>query len=160
MERPYLKRRLTAVLLADVVGYSRLMSADEDGTHIRLVDCIKNLFEPTVALHEGRLVRSKGDGFLVEFDSAVNAVSCAVDIQRGLAALDDGSAGDRKLQLRIGINSGDVIVDQNDIYGNSVNIAARLEVGGTWWDIHHQGRLRTVARAPRTFLRGCRGSVG
>jgi adenylate cyclase len=127
MERPHLKRRLTAVLLADVVGYSRLMSADEDGTHIRLANCVKNLIEPTVALHEGRLVRSKGDGFLVEFDSAVNAVSCAVDIQRGLAALDDGSAGDRKLQLRIGINSGDVIVDQNDIYGNSVNIAARLE---------------------------------
>jgi adenylate cyclase len=103
------------------------MSADEDGTHIRLADCVKNLIEPTVALHEGRLVRSKGDGFLVEFDSAVNAVNCAVDIQRGLAALDDGSAGDRKLQLRIGINSGDVIVDETDIYGNSVNIAARLE---------------------------------
>jgi TolB-like protein len=79
-----------------------------------------------VALHEGRLVRSKGDGLLVEFGSAVNAVNCAVDIQRGLAARDD-AVGDRKLELRIGINSGDVIVHENDVYGNSVNIAARLE---------------------------------
>ena len=127
MERLQLKRRLTAVLLADVVGYSRLMSVDEEGTHIRLADCVKALIEPTVALHEGRLVRSKGDGLLVEFDSAVNAVNCAVDIQRGLAARDDADDNDRKLELRIGINSGDVIVHENDIYGNSVNIAARLE---------------------------------
>ena len=127
MEGLHLKRRMTAVLLADVVGYSRLMSVDEEGTHIRLADCVKTLIEPTVALHEGRLVRSKGDGLLVEFDSAVNAVNCAVDIQRGLAARDDATAGDRKLELRIGINSGDVIVHENDIYGNSVNIAARLE---------------------------------
>jgi adenylate cyclase len=127
MERLQLKRRLTAVLLADVVGYSRLMNVDEEGTHVRLADCVKTLIEPTVALHEGRLVRSKGDGLLVEFDSAVNAVNCAVDIQRGLAARDDVGAGDRKLELRIGINSGDVIVHENDIYGNSVNIAARLE---------------------------------
>jgi adenylate cyclase len=126
MERVHLKRRLTAVLLADVVGYSRLMSLDEEGTHIRLADCVNSVIEPMVALHEGRLVRSKGDGFLAEFDSAVNAVNCAVDIQRGLAARGD-AASDRKLQLRIGINSGDVIVDEHDIYGNSVNIAARLE---------------------------------
>jgi class 3 adenylate cyclase/TolB-like protein len=126
MERVHLKRKLTAVLLADVVGYSRLMSVDEEGTHIRLADCVKSVIEPTVVLHEGRLVRSKGDGLLVEFDSAVNAVNCAVDIQLGLATHDD-AAGDRKLQLRIGINSGDVIVQENDVYGNSVNIAARLE---------------------------------
>jgi adenylate cyclase len=127
MEGLHLKRRLTAVLLADVVGYSRLMNVDEEGTHIRLADCVKTLIEPTVEQHEGRLVRSKGDGLLVEFDSAVNAVNCAIDIQRGLAARNDASSSDRKLQLRIGINSGDVIVHENDIYGNSVNIAARLE---------------------------------
>jgi adenylate cyclase len=126
MERSQLKRRLTAVLLADVVGYSRLMNVDEEGTHTRLADCVKALIEPTVALHGGRLVRSKGDAFLVEFDSAVNAVNCAVDIQRGLAARNNAD-DDGKLELRIGINSGDVIVDENDIYGNSVNIAARLE---------------------------------
>jgi class 3 adenylate cyclase/TolB-like protein/Tfp pilus assembly protein PilF len=127
MERLLLKRRLTAVLLADVVGYSRLMNVDEEGTHLRLADCFKELIEPVVALHEGRPVRSKGDGLLVEFDSAVNAVNCAVDIQRGLATRNTSTTDDSKLQLRIGINSGDVIVDENDIYGNSVNIAARLE---------------------------------
>jgi adenylate cyclase len=126
VERVHLKRRLTAVLLADVVGYSRLMSVDEEDTHIRLADCVSSVIEPMVALHEGRLVRSKGDGFLAEFDSAVNAVNCAVDIQRGLAAHGD-VASDRKLHLRIGINSGDVIVDEHDINGNSVTIAAPLE---------------------------------
>jgi adenylate cyclase len=126
MERVQLKRRLTAVLLADVVGYSRLMSVDEEGTHTRLADCVDRLIEPTVCAHQGRLTRKKGDGLLVEFDSAVDAVRCAVGIQRRLA---DAAAADsnRKLELRIGINSGDVIVDEHDIYGNSVNIASRLE---------------------------------
>src|SRR3984893_15412753 len=125
MERVQLKRRLTAVLLADVVGYSRLMSVDEEGTHTRLGDCIKHLIEPAVCAYRGRLARSKGDGLLVEFDSAVDAVRCAVDIQHRLA----DAAADRndKLELRIGINSGDVIVDEHDVYGNSVNIASRLE---------------------------------
>jgi adenylate cyclase len=126
MERVQLKRRLTAVLLADVVGYSRLMSIDEEGTHTRLADCVNRLVEPTVCAYRGRLTRKKGDGLLVEFDSAVDAVRCAVDIQRHLA---DAAAADssHKLELRIGINSGDVIVDEHDIYGNSVNIASRLE---------------------------------
>jgi adenylate cyclase len=106
MERVQLKRRLTAVLLADVVGYSRLMSVDEEGTHTRLGDCIKHLIEPAVCAYRGRLARSKGDGLLVEFDSAVDAARCAVDIQHRLADSND------KLELRIGINSGDVIVDQ------------------------------------------------
>jgi class 3 adenylate cyclase/TolB-like protein/Tfp pilus assembly protein PilF len=147
MERLHLKRRLTAVLLADVVGYSRLMNIDEEGTHIRLADCVKTVLEPTVALHEGRLVRSKGDGLLVEFDSAVNAVNCAIHIQRGLTARHDAAAGDRKLELRIGINSGDVIVDENDIYGNSVNIAARLEA------LAEPGGI-SVTAAVREQLRG------
>jgi adenylate cyclase len=125
MERVQLKRRLTAVLLADVVGYSRLMSVDEEGTHIRLGDCIKHLIEPIVCTYRGRLARSKGDGLLVEFDSAVDAVRCAVDIQHRLA--DAAANSDHKLELRIGINSGDVIVDEHDVYGNSVNIASRLE---------------------------------
>ena len=126
MERVQLKRRLTAVLLADVVGYSRLMSVDEEGTHTRLGDCIKHLIEPTVCAYRGRLARSKGDGLLVEFDSAVDAVRCAVEIQRHLV---DATSADNnhKLELRIGINSGDVIIDEHDVYGNSVNIASRLE---------------------------------
>lgn len=125
MERVQLKRRLTAVLLADVVGYSRLMSVDEEGTHSRLGDCIKHLIEPAVCAYRGRLARSKGDGLLVEFDSAVDAVRCAVDIQHRLA--EAAADGNHKLELRIGINSGDVIVDEHDVYGNSVNIASRLE---------------------------------
>ncbi|MGH7114084.1 MAG: adenylate/guanylate cyclase domain-containing protein, partial [Stellaceae bacterium] len=114
-----LKRRLTAVLLADVVGYSRLMSADEEGTHLRLADHVRILIEPAVLAHRGRLVRSMGDGMLVEFDSALEAVRCGVEIQRGLAAHNAPNV-ERPIQLRIGINTGDVIVDERDIYGNSI----------------------------------------
>ncbi len=127
MERPHLKRRLSAVMVADVVGYSRLMSVDEESTHLRLSDYIKNSIEPKISEHGGRLIRSAGDGLLVEFDSAVDAVYCALGIQHGLAEHDAGIAADRRLRLRIGINAGDVIADERDIYGNSVNIAARLE---------------------------------
>jgi adenylate cyclase len=125
MEHVQLKRRLTAVLLADVVGYSRLMSIDEEGTHTRLGNCVKHLIEPTVCAFRGRLTRKKGDGLLAEFDSAVDAVRCALEIQ---FRLGDATANDNhKLELRIGINSGDVIVDEHEVYGNSVNIAARIE---------------------------------
>src|ERR1700737_5519367 len=124
MEQVQLKRRLTAVLLAEVVGYSRLMSGDEEGTHIRLADCIKRLIEPTVSAYQGRLARSKGDGLLAEFDSAVDAVRCAIDIQRRLA--DATTDSNDKFELRIGINSGDVIVDEHDGYANSDTLAPRL----------------------------------
>lgn len=125
MERVHLNRRLTAVLLADVVGYSRMMSIDEEGTYARLGDCIKHLIEPAVSSYRGRLTRSRGDGLLMEFESAVDAVRCAVQIQNRLA--DASRDGGDKLELRMGINSGDVIFDEHDIYGNSVNIASRLE---------------------------------
>ena len=125
MEHVQLKRRLTAVLLADVVGYSRLMSVDEEGTHTRLGDCIKHLIEPTICDYRGRLTRKKGDGLLAEFDSAVDAVRCALEIQHRLG--DATADNNHKLELRIGINSGDVIVDEHEVYGNSVNIAARIE---------------------------------
>lgn len=127
MESAHLKRRLTAVLLADVVGYSRLMSVNEEETHVRLADYVKDLIEPKIAAHEGRLIRTMGDGFLAEFDSAADAVYCGLEIQEELARRDHGIDPDRRIQLRIGINTGDVIVDERDIYGNSVNIAARLE---------------------------------
>ncbi|MBR1229992.1 MULTISPECIES: adenylate/guanylate cyclase domain-containing protein [unclassified Bradyrhizobium] len=119
------KRRLMAVMLADVVSYSRMMSRSEDETHARFSTYVSELIAPTVKKHGGRLVRSMGDGLLVEFWSAVDAVRCALDIQRGLAERQSGDA--EKMQLRIGINTGDVLVDHRDIYGNSVNIAARLE---------------------------------
>jgi adenylate cyclase len=127
MERVHLKRRLTAILLADVVGYCRLMSVDEEGTHVQFANYVRDLIEPKVAEHCGRLIRSMGDGLLVEFDSAIDAVCCGLDIQDGLAEHHAGVEIDRRIQLRIGINTGDVIVDDRDIYGNSINIASRLE---------------------------------
>lgn len=127
MEAVHLKRRLTAVLIADVVGYSRLMSADEEGTHVLLSRYETDLIGPKVAEHGGRLMRSRGDGFLGEFDSAVDAVRCGVEIQRELAARNSSVDTDHRVQMRIGVNTGDVIVDDRDVYGNIVNIAARLE---------------------------------
>jgi TolB-like protein/class 3 adenylate cyclase/Tfp pilus assembly protein PilF len=126
VELPPLKRRLTAVLLADVVGYSRLMSLDEDGTHGRIARYVKELIDPTVAEYGGRPVRSMGDGMLVEFGSALDAVRCGLDIQQRLAERQNDSQTGR-IQLRIGINTGDVIADDRDIYGHSINITARLE---------------------------------
>jgi adenylate cyclase len=119
------RRRLTAVMLADVVNYSRMMSRSEDETHDRFAALARELIDPTIYIYNGRLVRSMGDGLLVEFTSSVDAVRCALDIQRGLAARQVNEPD--RMQLRIGINTGDVLVDQRDIYGNSVNIAARLE---------------------------------
>src|SRR5581483_848795 len=118
-------RRLAAVMLADVADYSRMMSRSEDETHARFMKHAGELIEPTIKNHRGHLVRSMGDGFLVEFASAVDAVHCGLDIQRGLAHRQMNEKD--PIQLRIGINTGDVLVDRQDIYGNSVNIAARLE---------------------------------
>lgn len=120
------QRRPMAVMLADVVDYSGMMSRSEDETHERFARHASELIEPTIAKYHGRLVRSMGDGILVEFSSALDAVRCALDIQSGLAARQAGEKKD-PIQLRIGINFGDVLVDERDIYGNSVNIAARLE---------------------------------
>jgi adenylate cyclase len=127
MERPHLTRQLKAILLADVVGYCRLMSLDEEGTHVKIADYVKDIIEPEIAEYGGRLIRSMGDGFLVEFSSAADAVCCGLDVQDKLAERNTGLDRDHQIQLRIGINTGDVIVDDRDIYGNSVNIAARLE---------------------------------
>jgi adenylate cyclase len=118
-------RRLTTVMLADVVAYSRMMSRSEDETHARVASHARGLVDPTIGNYGGRVVRSMGDGLLVEFTSAVDAVRCAIDIQRGLAERQADETN--RIQLRIGINTGDVLVDDRDIYGNSVNIAARLE---------------------------------
>ena len=127
MQNAHLKRRLTAILLADIVGYSRLMSIDEEGTHSRFTGYLNDLIEPKILEYGGRQVRSMGDGLLVEFDSAINAVRCGLDLQQDLAERDAAATPDRRIRLRIGINTGDVIVNDRDIYGNSINIAARLE---------------------------------
>jgi len=121
------QRRLTTILASDVVGYSRMMEADEAGTLAALKAWQKDLLEPLVAQHQGRIFKITGDGVLVEFGSAVNAVQCAVDLQHGMAAANDEQPEDRHIVLRIGINLGDVMVDGSDLYGDGVNIAARLE---------------------------------
>jgi class 3 adenylate cyclase len=120
-------RRLAAILAADVVGYSRLMGADEEGTHERLKAHLRELVDPKIREHHGRIVKTTGDGVLAEFASVVDAVRCAGEIQRAMADRDLDLAEDRRLRFRIGVNLGDVIADGGDIYGDGVNIAARLE---------------------------------
>jgi adenylate cyclase len=120
-------RRLAAILAADVAGYSRLMGADEEGTLERLKALRRELLDPKIAEHHGRIVKTTGDGMLVEFSSVVDAVRCAVAVQQAMPERDTGVAGDSRIELRIGINLGDVIVEGDDLYGDGVNIAARIE---------------------------------
>jgi TolB-like protein len=127
MNEPREQRRLAAILAADVVGFSRLMEADEKGTLAALRSCWKDVLSPCVARHNGRVIKVMGDGVLVEFGSAVDAVECAVAMHAGFAAANDGVPEDRSIILRIGINLGDVIVQGGDLYGDGVNVAARLE---------------------------------
>jgi TolB-like protein len=119
-------RRLAAILAADVAGYSRLMGTDEEGTLERLKALRRELTDPKIAEHHGRIVKTTGDGLLVEFASVVDAVRCAVAVQQGMADRNAGVA-DNRIELRIGINLGDVIVEGDDLYGDGVNIAARIE---------------------------------
>src|SRR5215467_9938981 len=121
------ERRLDAILAADVAGYSRLMSADEEGTHERHKAHLRNLVDPKIKEHHGRIVKNTGDGFLAEFPSVIDAVRCAVEIQRGTADSESEVREEQRIRFRIGINLGDVIVEPEDIFGDGVNIAARLE---------------------------------
>jgi adenylate cyclase len=120
-------RRLAAILAADVAGYSRLMGADEEGTLERLKALRRELLDPKIAEHRGRIVKTTGDGLLVEFASVVDAVRCAVAVQQAMPERNTGTAADNRIELRIGINLGDVIVEGDDLYGDGVNIAARIE---------------------------------
>ena len=171
-------RRLAAILAADVVGYSRLMERDEGGTLERLKEYRKGLLEPLIAEHHGRIVKLMGDGMLCEFGSVVDAVACAIATQRGMAEREAEVPEDKRIQLRIGINLGDVVSDEGDLYGDGVNVAARLEqlakpggivISGTAYD-HLQGKLgcgfhdlgeqrvKNIARPVRAF-RSCRNQV-
>src|ERR1700758_5587457 len=171
-------RRLTAILAADVVGYSRLMGQDEEGTHERLKAHRLALVDPMIAEHHGRIVKTTGDGMLVEFTSVVDAVRCAVKVQRTMPERDKGVGADNRIELRIGINLGDVIVEGDDIYANGVNIAARIEgladaggvfVSNTVYD-HVRDRLpyvfedlgeqqvKNIARSVRVYRVGPRAS--
>jgi TolB-like protein/class 3 adenylate cyclase/Flp pilus assembly protein TadD len=120
-------RRLAAILAADVAGYTRLMGADEEGTLERLKALRHELLDPKIAEHHGRIVKTTGDGLLVEFSSVVDAVRCAVAVQQAMPGRETGVAADSRIELRIGINLGDVIVEGDDLYGDGVNIAARIE---------------------------------
>jgi class 3 adenylate cyclase len=147
-------RRLAAILAADVAGYSRLMGADEEGTLERLKALHREVLDPKIAEHHGRIpgpspgTKTTGDGLLVEFASVVDAVRCAVEVQQGISERNAGVAADNRIELRIGINLRDVIVEGDDLYGHGVNIAARIEAladaGGVFVSntVHDQVRDR------------------
>jgi len=120
-------RRLAAILAADVAGYSRLMGMDEEGTHERLKAHFRQLIDPRIEEHQGRIVKNTGDGMLAEFASVVDAVRCAAEVQRGMTDRNSEQPGDRRIEFRIGVNLGDVIAEGGDIFGDGVNVAARLE---------------------------------
>jgi class 3 adenylate cyclase len=127
MAEERIDRRLAAIFAGDIAGYSRLMSIDEEGTLRQLKAHRKELVDPRIIEHRGRIVKTTGDGMLVEFVSVVDAVRCAVDIQRGMTDRNTHVPPEKRIQFRIGLNVGDIIIDGDDIYGDGVNVAARLE---------------------------------
>jgi adenylate cyclase len=127
MAEQHVERRLAAVLAADVVGYSRLMASDEEGTLARLNVLRRQFLEPTIAEHRGRIVKRTGDGLLIEFGSAIDATRCAVQTQQGMAKRNENVPADQRIDMRIGIHIGDIIIEEGDIFGDGVNVAARLE---------------------------------
>jgi adenylate cyclase len=145
------QRRLAAILAADVVGYSRLMGADEEGTLARLMAHRRDLLDPKIAEHRGRIVKTTGDGLLVEFASVIDAVECAWAVQHGIAERNIEVPLGKRLEFRIGINLGDVIIDDGDIYGDGVNIAARLETLAIPGGICVSGAVREQLRDKRSF---------
>ena len=120
-------RRLAAILAADVVGYSRMIGADEPGTLLAFNSIKAQLFRPTIAAHNGRLVKTTGDGFLAEFSSVVDALHCATEVQSQMAERNASVITKKRIDFRIGINVGDIVVEDNDIFGDGVNVAVRLE---------------------------------
>jgi class 3 adenylate cyclase len=141
------ERRLAAILAADVAGYSRLIGVDEGGTLERLKALRRELLDPKIAEHRGRLVKTTGDGLLVEFGSVVDALRCAAEVQREMIGGNADVPSDSRIELRIGINMGDIVVENGDIFGDGVNVAARLEALAEW-------DLRLGAGAG-----GCRGQA-
>src|ERR1051326_4011070 len=121
------ERKLVAILAADIAGYSRLIGLDEEGTLARLRDLRRDVIDPQVAAHRGRIVKTTGDGILVEFQSVVDAVRCAIATQSVTAGREAALPPERRIAFRVGINLGDIVVEGDDILGDGVNIAARLE---------------------------------
>src|SRR5260221_7646574 len=122
-----MERRLAAILAADVAGYSRLMGLDEEGTYNGLKAHCDELVGPEVQQHRGRVIKYTGDGFLAEFSSVLDAVRCATEIQQGMTVRNAKMPDDRRIEFRIGVHQGDIITERGDIFGDGVNIAARLE---------------------------------
>jgi len=148
-------RRLAAILAADVAGYSRLMGADEEGTLERLKALRRELADPKIREHRGRIVKTTGDGLLIEFGSVVDAVRCAVELQREMAERNADVPPDRRIEFRMGINLGDIIRDGRDIYGDGVNVAARLEaLARAWRHLRQPGGPRSGSRQARLLVRG------
>ena len=147
MPEPRVQRQLAAILAADVVGYSRLMEIDEAGTLARLKSLRREIIDPAIAAHSGRMVKLMGDGALVEFASAVDAVTCAIEIQKSVRKHNADGPAKKWIQFRIGINVGDIIVDGEDIYGDGVNVAARIEsLAEPGWHLHLASCRRPCAR--------------
>jgi adenylate cyclase len=120
-------RRLAAILAADIAGYSRLIGVDEGGTLQRLKAIRDELIDPMIATHHGRLVKTTGDGLLIEFGSVIDGLRCATEIQAGMAERDATAPSDNRVEFRMGLNVGDIVIENGDIFGDDVNIAARLE---------------------------------
>ena len=146
------ERRLAAILAADVVGYSRLTGLDEEGTHLRLRERLRGLADPKVSEHRGKVIKYTGDGMLVEFASVVDAVRCAIEVQRDMAKRNATVAQVERIEFRIGIHLGDIIVDEDDIFGDGVNIAVRLEgiaePGGVCLSDDAQRQIRGRSTSP------------
>jgi adenylate cyclase len=147
VEKERVQRRLAAILAADVAGYSRLTGADEEGTIARLRTLRRELIDPMIASHAGRIVKTTGDGILIEFASVVDAVRCAVEVQRGMATRNTDVPADQRIEFRVGIHIGDVVVESDDLLGDGVNVAARLE------GIAESGAI-CLSRAAHEQLRG------
>jgi len=148
-------RRLSAILAADIAGYSRLMEADEEGTLAQLKACRRELVDPNIRRHHGRIVKTTGDGMLVEFRSIVEAVACAVEVQRNMFSLNATEPEDRRIVFRIGINVGDILIDGDDIFGDGVK--RRRPARGfmrAWRRVHFARRQRADSR--QAVLRLCR----
>ena len=140
--RARVERRLAAILATDVAGYSRLIETDEEGTLSRLRTLRAELIDPEIAAHRGRIVKTTGDGLLIEFASVVDALRCAAEMQAALAERNTSLPTDRRIEFRIGIHQGDIVVEDGDIFGDGVNVAARLEA------LAEPGGICVAARVP------------
>jgi adenylate cyclase len=149
-------RRLAAILAADVAGYSRLIGADEEGTLNRLRSIRAELIDPKISEHRGRIVKTTGDGLLVEFSSVVDALRCAAQWQHGMRKRDFGTSDEKRIEFRIGVHQGDIVVEDGDIFGDGVNVAARLEglaePGGICVSARIQKEELGVSTSPSTTL--------